>query len=151
MHREYLVGELQRESRLAAYALVRSIAPTFAEADWHALSDGSRPWRMISVRDVAGRVRGLAVYSLRMHPRAGLLLDVPIFIALSAVGHQEIARSLFTCLIAEASPCHFLRVWNDFPNNLKQMEDTRFFRRWDHGLIYRVPPGEGRSGIAVKT
>ncbi|MBB3545236.1 hypothetical protein FHT97_006006 [Rhizobium sp. BK399] len=65
-------------------------------------------------------------------------MDVPIFIALSAGDHHEIAERLFSSLEAQAAACRFMRVWNKLPETLQEIEDPDFFRRWDHGLIYRV-------------
>ncbi|OWV99822.1 hypothetical protein [Rhizobium sp. R693] len=140
MQHGYVVGELRRDNELAAFALVCSVAPTFDEKDWAAVFDVSRNWRCISATDLAGRVRGLAVFRLLRHPEVGLLMDVPIFIALSAADHHEIAESLFSSLEAQATACQFMRVWNNLPGSLRELEDPDLFRRWDHGLIYRVGP-----------
>ncbi|WP_025661462.1 hypothetical protein [Rhizobium sp. IBUN] len=140
MQYDYVVGELRRDDELAAFALVCSVAPTFGEKDWAAVFDDSRNWRCISASDLAGRVRGLAVFRLRMHPEAGLLMDVPIFIALSAADHHQIAESLFLSLEAQATACQFMRVWTNLPGSLQELEDPDLFRRWDHGVIYRVHP-----------
>jgi hypothetical protein len=137
---DYVVGELLRDDELAAFALICSVAPAFEEKDWAALCDDTRNWHCISASDLAGRVRGLAVFRLRMHPEAGLLMDVPIFIALSAADHHGIAESLFSSLEAQATACRFMRVWTNLPGNLQELEDPVLFRRWDHGLIYRVHP-----------
>ncbi|MDQ0563536.1 hypothetical protein QO004_005351 [Rhizobium mesoamericanum] len=140
MQYDYVVGELHRDNDLAAFALICSVAPTFGENDWAAIFDSTRTWRCISASDLAGRVRGLAVFRLLMHPEVGLLMDVPIFIALSAADHHKIAESLFSSLEAEATACRFIRVWNDLPRSLAELENIELFRRWDHGLIYRVHP-----------
>jgi len=139
---DYVVGELHRDNELAAFALVCSVAPTFDEKDWAAVFDNTRAWRCISASDLAGRVRGLAVFRLLMHPEVGLLMDVPIFIALSAADHHEIAERLFSWLEAQATACQFMRVWNNLPGSLAELEDPDLFRRWDHGLIYRVHPNQ---------
>lgn len=138
----YVICELQPDNALSAFALVCSVAPTFEEKDWHGLFDGSRRWRCIGASDLAGRVRGLAVFRFLMHPEVGWLMDVPIFIALSAADHNHLAESLFASLEVQASACQFMRVWNKLPESLEELEGPELFRRWNHGLIYRVRPQE---------
>ena len=140
MQNDYIIGELRRDQALSAFALVCSVSPSFDERDWSALFDKSRNWCCIGASDLAGRVRGLAVFKLRTHPQAGWIMDVPIFIALSAADHHQVAESLFSSLELQASSCQFMRVWNDLPRSLEELEDSELFRRWDHGLIYRVEP-----------
>jgi hypothetical protein len=138
MQRDYTIGELRPDQELAAFALVCCVAPTFDERDWEALFHKVRNWRCLNICDHAGRVRGLAVFRTVMHPEAGMMMDVPIFIALSAANQNEIAESLFAGLQGCATGCQFIRVWNAVPKDLEELEDPSFFRRWDHGLIYRV-------------
>lgn len=147
MHCDYVVGELASDQRQAAYALVCSVAPTFAESDWDALFDSSRKWNCAGASDLAGRVRGLAVFRFLMHPDAGFLMDVPIFIALSSANHQAVAEALFSSLSGQAAACRFMRVWSNLPGSLEQLEDIHLFRRWDHGLIYRILPGVAGSAL----
>lgn len=137
---DYIVGELLRDHELAAFAVICSVAPAFEERDWVALCYDTQNWHRISAIDLAGRVRGLAVFRLRMHPEAGLLMDVPIFISLSAADEQGIAQSLFSWLDAQANACQFMRIWTNPPGSLQELEDPDLFRRWDHGVIYRVHP-----------
>ena len=141
MREDYVIRELRRDRELAAFALFSSVAPTFAESDWTTIFEEGRAWRSIEASDLGGRVRGLAVFRLLMHPDAGYLMDVPIFVALSAVDPHQIAEHLFAHLQRQAAACRYMRVWNRPPGSLRDLESPEIFRRWDHGLIYRVPHG----------
>jgi hypothetical protein len=138
MEHDYSVGTLRPGLAVPAYALVQAVAPSFAATDWEAVVNATERWRCVVIEDCAGYVRGLSVFSVRRHPTGGMLMDIPFFVIGSAVNDSEIAERLFANLRTRAAGCQFMRFWSSPPGNMDALEDEALFRRWDHGLMYRL-------------
>lgn len=134
----YCVRLLHMDDALHAYSLIQVAAPCFSAVDWAEVVASADRWTLVTLKDPAGYVRGLAVYRIGPHPIAGRLMDVPIFVAASVIDDVTIADVLFTSLRRRSAGCNFMRFWARCPSDLTEMENEDRFRRWDHGLMVRV-------------
>lgn len=134
----YRVHLLHTDDALRAYSLIEVVAPCFSVDDWAQVVASADRWTLVSLKDPAGYVRGLAASRIGIHPIAGLLMDVPIFVAASVIDDVTIADVLFTSLRRRSVGCDFMRLWGVFPRDFKEMENEDRFCRWDHGLMVRV-------------
>lgn len=134
----YCVRPLHMDDALRAYSLIHVAAPCFSADDWAQVVASADRWTLVSLKDPAGYVRGLAVYRIGPHPVAGRLIDIPIFLVASVVNDVTIADLLFTWLRRRSAGCDFMRIWGRFPSDFAEMENEVRFCRWDHGLIVRA-------------
>ncbi|CAN7324588.1 hypothetical protein [Rhizobium leguminosarum] len=134
----YHVRLLHTDDALHAYSLIQVAAPCFSADDWAQVVASADRWTLVSLKDPAGYVRGLAAYRIGTHPIAGRLLDVPIFVAASVIDDVAIADVLFSSLRRRSVGCDFMRLWGRFPSSFAEMENEDRFHRWDHGLMVRV-------------
>jgi hypothetical protein len=123
------------DDALPAYSLIQVAAPCFSPDEWGQVVARADRWMSVSLTDPAGFMRGLAVYRIGMHPIAGRLMDVPIFVAASVIDDVTIADLLFTSLRRRSAGCDFIRFWGRFPSDFADMENESTFCRWDHGLM----------------
>ncbi|MGO6732741.1 hypothetical protein ELI49_34965 [Rhizobium ruizarguesonis] len=134
----YRVHLLHTDDAPRAYGLIQVAAPCFSADDWGEVVASADRWTLVSLKDPAGYVRGLAAYRIGTHPIARRLMDVPIFVAASVIDDVAIADVLFTSLRRRSAGCDFMRLWGQFPSDFAEMEDEDKFCRWDHGLMVRV-------------
>ncbi|MGO8595563.1 hypothetical protein ACDA55_07545 [Rhizobium ruizarguesonis] len=134
----YHVRLLHTDDALHAYSLIQVAAPCFSADDWAQVVASADRWTLVSLKDPAGYVRGLAAYRIGTHRIAGRLLDVPIFVAASVIDDVAIADVLFTSLRRRSVGCDFMRLWGRFPSSFAEMKNEDRFHRWDHGLMVRV-------------
>ncbi|MGO7374966.1 hypothetical protein ACC764_13830 [Rhizobium ruizarguesonis] len=134
----YRVHLLHTDDAPRAYGLIQVAAPCFSADDWAEVVASADRWTLVSLKDPAGYVRGLAAYRIGTHPIARRLMDVPIFVAASVIDDVAIADVLFTSLRRRSAGCDFMRLWGQFPSDFAEMEDEDKFCRWDHGLMVRV-------------
>ncbi|TAZ94569.1 hypothetical protein ELH67_08370 [Rhizobium ruizarguesonis] len=134
----YRVHLLHTDDAPRAYGLIQVAAPCFSADDWAEVVASADRWTLVSLKDPAGYVRGLAAYRIGTHPIARRLMDVPIFVAASVIDDVAIADVLFTSLRRRSAGCDFMRLWGRFPSDFAEMEDEDKFCRWDHGLMVRV-------------
>ncbi|NEJ74731.1 hypothetical protein GR197_30110 [Rhizobium phaseoli] len=134
----YRVHLLHTDDAPRAYSLIQVAAPCFSADDWAEVVASADRWTLVSLKDPAGYVRGLAAYRIGTHPIAGRLMDVPIFVAASVIDDVTVADVLFTSLRRRSAGCDFMRLWGRFPSDFAEMEDEDKFCRWDHGLMVRV-------------
>ncbi len=135
----YALGPMRAGQILRAFALVNAVGSHLKLERWKLIAEqGHRA--IIVVADGAGYVRGLTLSSAVIHPIAGRLMDVPIFIAASAADEGGIARMLFHDVKRRAAllGCDFLRIWTVTPATIDSLDDFSYFDRWDHGLMYVV-------------
>lgn len=134
----YRINSLHVGNALRAYCLMQLAAPGFPPCHWAELVAKTTRWKVLSLEDAGGYVRGLAAYRIRRHPVAGDLLDVPIFLALSTLHDEAIADMMFTSLRRRSMACDYVRVWTRLPSDFTEMEDEGKFSRWDYGLMVKV-------------
>ncbi|MGO8022897.1 hypothetical protein [Rhizobium leguminosarum] len=134
----YWVRLLHLDDALIAYSLIQVAAPCFSADDWAQVVASADRWKLVSLKDPAGYVRGMAVYRIGTHPIAGRLMDIPLFIAASVIEDVTITDVLFTSLRRRSAGCDYMRFWGRFPSDLTEMENEDKFLRWDHGLMVRV-------------
>ncbi|MGO7632908.1 hypothetical protein AB9F42_04020 [Rhizobium leguminosarum] len=134
----YCVRLLHLDDALIAYSLIQVAAPCFSADDWAQVVASADRWKLVSLKDPAGYVRGMAVYRIGTHPIAGRLMDIPLFVAASVIEDVTITDVLFTSLRRRSAGCDYMRFWGRFPSDLTEMENEDKFLRWDHGLMVRV-------------
>ncbi|TAY53000.1 hypothetical protein [Rhizobium leguminosarum] len=134
----YCVRLLHLDDALIAYSLIQVAAPCFSADDWAQVVANADRWTLVSLKDPAGYVRGLAAYRIGAHPIAGRLMDVPIFAVASVIDDMTITDLLFTSLRRRSAGCDYMRFWAQFPGDFSEMESDDRFRRWDHGLMFRI-------------
>lgn len=134
----YRVRLLHTDDALRAYSLIQMAAPCISADDWAQVVASTDRWSLVSLKDPAGYVRGLAAYRIGIHPIAGRLMDVPIFVVASVIDDVTIADVLFTSLRRRSVGCDFMRLWRRPPSDFAEMENEDRFCRWDHGLMVRV-------------
>ncbi|MGO7956949.1 hypothetical protein [Rhizobium leguminosarum] len=134
----YCVRLPHLDDALIAYSLIQVAAPCFSADDWAQVVASADRWKLVSLKDPAGYVRGMAVYRIGTHPIAGRLMDIPLFVAASVIEDVTITDVLFTSLRRRSAGCDYMRFWGRFPSDLTEMENEDKFLRWDHGLMVRV-------------
>lgn len=134
----YYVRSLDREDALYAYGLIQSVWPNFPGEDWLKVVAPASRWTVVSITDPSGYVRGLAAYRIGTHPVADVLMDVPIFVVGSVMNEDAVASILFKSLQSRSTACGYMRLWAELPISFSEMNSEDRFRRWDHGLMFRV-------------
>ncbi|WP_168879179.1 hypothetical protein [Rhizobium sp. P28RR-XV] len=123
-----------------ALAFIRVFGPEFSAERWQAIV--GRGYTTMVVSDGAGYIRGLTFSSVRMHPIAQKLLDVPILIVGSVTDEKAIAELLFLEIKRRAivQRCDSLRIWTWSSDALDRLDDLSYCDRWDHGVMHFLKP-----------
>lgn len=140
MRDSYALSPMRAGQLVQAFAFLRTFSPEVTIERWEVVANKS--YRMIVVTDIAGYIRGLTVSSVRTHPIARKLLDVPIFIVGSIADENAIAESLFREVRRRAivQQCDFMRIWTWSSDVLDRLDDFAYCERWDHGLMLGLKP-----------
>ena len=115
-------------------AFCRSLRSATARDE--AVGDGGRA---LVARNAQGYVKGLCIYSTRDDSPHGRLLDVPIFVVVSAVDPQSVAAQLVGALRSECerSECSGIRFWPMRPDAWMGQQSPEAVGRTDHQLFLR--------------
>ena len=95
MPTSYLVEPIGPETIERAYPLAQAVFPTLSKHEWmqschcSSVAEGGCVVRrereeIVIARNAQGYVKGLCMYAIRDHATYGRVVDVPVFIALSA-------------------------------------------------------------------
>ena len=144
-----------------AYPLARAVLPALSKHEWwqfcrsHDLAEG-RPRtvgereEVVVARNVKGYVKGLCIYATRDHATYGHLIDVPLFIASSAVDGEGVTGELINFLRSKCdqSVCSGIRFWAIDGETWAQRLNPDYVARSDHGLF--LPALASAAGIMVR-
>lgn len=135
---DYGVAPLRVDQIERALVLVRAVAPNFSADLWQALARSRPQWQTMAVSDLAGYIRGVALFTIGRHPVCRCLIDVPLFVVGSAVNEHEIAARLFDSLKRSALThgCEYMRIWGSPPETFLGFNRSVPYERWDHGLMH---------------
>ncbi|TCL69680.1 hypothetical protein EV286_108253 [Rhizobium sp. BK251] len=137
----YDIGPLRASQVDRAYAVMQAVMPGLAIERWRgAVGTIFERNRFTVATDRQGYVRGMLLARLCDHPFAGRLFDVPIFIVVSPLHEDGIARELFGLVKQRAldARCVYMRFWTLGTDDWDKIADEAFRDRWDHGLVYRL-------------
>ena len=110
MSREYAVAPITPDQVDRAYVLVRLSEPHMTIEEWrevcgpgnHAFQDGGAPWQVAQVlvaKGPRGYVHGLAIVGRMKFSDGGRMIEVPAFVAPSAVDPVGVSRALLDALV----------------------------------------------------
>jgi hypothetical protein len=146
----YIVESIGPRTIDPAYPLARASGCALTLREWQALCQGlilapargesvGDTKRALVARDPQGYVRGLCIYSTGEHSPYGPLLDVPIFVVISAVDPHGVTGQLVRALRSECerSGCSGLRLWPMRPDAWRSRQSLDAVGRTDHKLFLR--------------
>lgn len=144
----YTIAQISAEQIELTYPLIRNVELSLEQADWREICEGIIQRRvnlagadhMAIATNQAGYVRGVCMFRIRNHPRYGQLLDVPIFVAVSAGDAAGVAEAMLNHLklMAHNRKCQMMRVWRLGTDGWSRTLRNREFDRWDHGLLMPI-------------
>jgi hypothetical protein len=158
MSPSYFVEPIGPETIDRAYPLARAVLPALSKHEWWQfcrspeLAEG-RPRtvgereEVVVARNVKGYVKGLCIYATRDHATYGHLIDVPLFIASSAVDGEGVTGELINFLRSKCdqSVCSGIRFWAIDGETWAQRLNPDYVARSDHGLF--LPALASTAGI----
>ena len=102
---------------------------------------------VVVARNVKGYVKGLCIYATRDHATYGRLIDVPLFIASSAVDGEGVTGELINFLRSKCdqSVCSGIRFWAIDGETWAHRLNPDYIARSDHGLF--LPALASTAGI----
>jgi hypothetical protein len=144
----YIVEPIGPRTVDRAYPLARACGCALTLGEWQAwcqalvlaracdeaIGDGA-----LVAREAQGYVKGLCVYSTRDVSPYGRLLDVPIFVVVSAADPQGVTAELVGALRSkcERSGCSGIRFWPMRPDAWTRRQSPEADGRTDHKLFLR--------------
>ena len=158
MSPSYFVEPIGPETIDRAYPLARAVLPALSKHEWWQFcrspdfAEGRPPIvgereEVVVARNVKGYVKGLCIYATRDHPTYGHLIDVPLFIASSAVDGEGVTGELINFLRSKCdqSVCSGIRFWAIDGETWAQRLNPDYVARSDHGLF--LPALASTAGI----
>lgn len=156
MQPTYKVDRIRAGQIDAAFLLVQPVAPAFDLDEWRSfcresLAHGFHPAGkddIVVATNRPGYVQGVSVGAVRRHPVHGRILDVSLFVVMSAADEAGVAGELGRYLkaLARSEACGAIRIGAAGSDNwIRHLgEDERL--QADPGLL--VPLGSGRPAEA---
>lgn len=148
MSASYTIAQISAEQIDVTYPLIRNVERSLQQADWREICETIIRGRLklASADHIAiatnqtGYVRGVCMYRVRNHPRYGQLLDVPVFVAVSAGDAAGVCETLLDHLktMARNQKCRMMRVWGLGTDNWSRTLQKSEFDRCDHGLLIPI-------------
>lgn len=149
----YTIAQISAEQIDVTYPLVRNVEQALQQAEWREICEAIIQRRVnlaganqiVIATNRTGYIRGICMFRVRSHPRYGELLDVPIFVAISAGDVAGVSEALLDHLrtLAHNHKCRMMRVWGLGADNLSRTLRKSEFDRWDHGLLVSVEVDTG--------
>ena len=125
MRTSYFVQPISSQTMEMAFPLANAAIPILSKYEWMQLChcssvpEGGCAARrereeIVTARNTQGYVKGICVYAIRDHRTYGRIVDVPLFIALSAVDGEGVVEELIDFLMGkcDVSICCGIRFWN---------------------------------------
>jgi hypothetical protein len=145
MNRIYAIGRIKPHQIEQAYLLVQPVAESLDLATWRTfchdalgrqLEPLGRQEDVIVATDPLGYVRGLCIVRLVKHPAYGRMLDVPIFVAASAVDDAGVSAELLRYLKTRGviEGCRGIYIWTLGDDNWNKLSHDSH-EHWDHGTL----------------
>jgi hypothetical protein len=144
----YTIAQISTEEIDVTYPLIRNVEQSLEQADWREICEGiiQRRTNLASGNNIAtatnptGYVRGICMFRVKNHKRYGHLLDVPIFVAVSAGDVGGVSEAMLDHLrtLAHNQKCRMIRVWALGNDNWSRSLRKGEFDRWDHGLLMPI-------------
>ncbi|WFU04903.1 hypothetical protein QA648_29550 (plasmid) [Rhizobium sp. CB3171] len=141
MNTRYEIGPLQANQIERAYLVVQAVMPGLAWDRWRAaVGTVFERQRFTVATGPNDCVRAVCLARVFEHPIAGRLFDIPIFVVISPLDEERIARELFSLMKGRAigAGCSHMRFWTLNDEVWERLADEGFRNRWDHGLVYRL-------------
>jgi len=149
----YTIAPISAEQIDVTYPLIRNVEQSLEQADWREICEGiiQRRVNLAGANHIAiatsptGYVRGICLFRVKNHQRYGLLLDVPIFVAVSAGDVAGVSEAMLDHLrtLAHNQKCRIMRVWGLGTDNWSRTLQKGEFDRWDHGLLMPIEVDAG--------
>ena len=150
----YLIEPIGPETIERAFYLANAVIATLSKYEWtrscHCSSvaeAGCAAERqrndIVIARNAKGYVKGLCMYAIRNHATYGRVVDVPLFIALSAADGEGVVEELIDFLMGkcDGSVCCRIRFWEMNRETWEDRHSRSYIERSDHGQFLPALPG----------
>jgi hypothetical protein len=144
MQNTYVVTQIGPDEVDRAFLLMEPVASSLDLAAWKdfcgQLSFASRIVRdqeqVWIARNAAGTIQGLAICKLGDDLTYGRMLDVPIFVVVSAADDNGVSQSLVARLrqLAGDAGCRSIRFWTLGSDNWARRLEASSHAHWHHGV-----------------
>ena len=153
----YLIEPIGPETIERAYPLANAVIRTLSKYEWmqschcSCVAEGGCGARrdreeIVIARNARAYVKGICMYAIRDHGTYGRIVDVPLFIALSAGDAKGVVKELIDFLMGkcDGSVCSGIRFWEMNRETWEDRHSPSYIERSDHSLF--LPALAGAAG-----